>query len=83
LEEAPDEKQRIKRIQKFWQSQRFIMPTLIDTHSEMFKAYASTGLPSVVLISADGTILNYHEGFLLEMETTLKSEIRAAVSKSK
>jgi len=49
----------------------------------MFKAYASPGLPSMVLISQTGTILRYHEGLFPEMEKTLKRELRDSLTETK
>src|SRR6202040_1148727 len=70
LEKGSDAGEKLKRVQAFWRSQGFVMPTLFDSNSEMFKAYASPGLPSVVLISQMGTILRYHEGLFPEMGET-------------
>jgi peroxiredoxin len=83
LEQGPDSKEKLDRVRRFWKSQNFTMPTLIDTQSRMFKAYGSPGLPSVVLISPSGTILRYHEGLLPEMLETLKRETREQVGSQK
>lgn len=80
LEQGPDNKEKLDRIQRFWKSQNFIMPTLVDEQSKMFKAYRSPGLPSIVLISPTGTIFRYHEGLFPEMLETLKREMREHIS---
>ena len=83
LEKGSDVGEKSKRVQAFWRSQGFVMPTLFDSNSEMFKAYASPGLPSMVLISQTGTILRYHEGLFPEMEKTLKRELRDSLTETK
>ena len=83
LEKGSDVGEKSKRVQAFWRSQGFAMPTLFDSNSEMFKAYASPGLPSMVLISQTGTILRYHEGLFPEMEETLKRELRDSLIETK
>jgi peroxiredoxin len=83
LEQGPDSKERLDRVQRFWKSQGFSIPTLVDVQSKMFRAYGSPGLPSVVLISPSGTILRYHEGLLPEMLETLKRETREQISSQK
>ena len=83
LEKGSDAGEKSKRVQAFWRSQGFAMPTLFDSNSEMFKAYASPGLPSMVLISQTGTILRYHEGLFPEMKETLKRELRASLTETK
>jgi peroxiredoxin len=80
LEQGPDSKEKLDRVRRFWKSQNFTMPTLVDVQSKMFKAYGSPGLPSVVLISRSGAILRYHEGLFPEMLETLKREAREQLS---
>jgi len=83
LEQGPDDKEKLDRVRRFWKSQSFTMATLVDAQSRMFKAYGSPGLPSVVLLSPDGTILRYHEGLLPEMLETLKREVREHLNSQK
>ena len=83
LEKGSDVGEKSKRVQAFWRSQGFVMPTLLDSNSEVFKAYASPGLPSMVLISQTGTILRYHEGLFPEMGETLKRELRDSLTETK
>jgi peroxiredoxin len=83
LEQGSDTSEKLKRVQAFWRSQGFAMPTLFDSNSEMFKAYASPGLPSMVLISQTGTILRYHEGLFPEMGETLKRELQDSLGEAK
>lgn len=76
LEQGNDANEKSRRVQAFWRSQGFAMTTLFDSESKMFKAFASPGLPSQVVISRSGRILHYHEGLFPEMQQTLKRELR-------
>ena len=76
LERGSNAKEKLGRVRRFWKSQGFTMATLLDPESKMFKAYGNPGLPSVVLVSPDGTILHYHEGVFPEMEQKLKREVQ-------
>ena len=76
LEQGDDANEKSRRVQAFWRSQGFAMTTLFDPESKMFKAFASPGLPSMVVISRSGRILHYHEGLFPEMKETLKRELR-------
>jgi peroxiredoxin len=83
LEQGSDKSEKLKRVQAFWRSQGFVMPALFDSNSEMFKAYASPGLPSMVLISPSGRIFRCHEGLFPEMKETLKQELRESLAEAK
>jgi peroxiredoxin len=83
LEQGSDTKEKLNRVKTFWRSQKLNMPTLLDSKSEMFKAYASPGLPSLVLVSSSGKILRYHEGLFPEMGETLKREVRESLTEAK
>jgi peroxiredoxin len=76
LEQGTDAKDKAHRVRAFWRSQHLNMTTLLDSDSRVFNAFASPGLPSVVLISPTGTILRHHEGLFPEMRETLKKELR-------
>jgi peroxiredoxin len=83
LEKGSDAGEKLKKVQAFWRSQGFAMPTLFDSNSEMFKAFQSPGLPSVVVISPSGKILHYHEGLFPDMAETLKRELREGLTEAK
>ena len=83
LEQGPDSKEKLERVRRFWKSQNFTMPTLIDAQSKVFSAYGSPGLPSVVLVSPSGTIFRYHEGLIPEMLETLKRETQEHLNSQK
>ncbi|HSS16793.1 MAG TPA: TlpA disulfide reductase family protein [Candidatus Dormibacteraeota bacterium] len=83
LEQGSDASEKLKRVQAFWRSQGFVIPTLLDSDSKMFKAFQSPGLPSMVLISQTGTILRYHEGLFPEMGERLKQEVRESLNGAK
>jgi peroxiredoxin len=83
LEQGTDVKEKLKRVNAFWRSQGFTLPTLFDPESKVFKTFESPGLPSIVLISPSGTILRYHEGLFPEMQETLKRELHQSTEKQK
>ena len=80
LEQGNDTKEKSKRVQTFWRSRKLNIPMLFDSDSKTFKAFASPGLPSMVLISPTGTIVRYHEGLFPEMQETLKREMQEQLS---
>lgn len=79
LEEFPTDAEKKARAADFWQSQGFSMPTLLDLDGAVFRAFQAPGLPSMVLVAPDGTILRHHEGLFPDMVETLKQEIRDAI----
>jgi peroxiredoxin len=79
LEEFPTDAEKKARAADFWRSQGFSMPTLLDLDGAVFRAFRAPGLPSMVLVAPDGTILRHHEGLFPDMEETLKQEIRDAI----
>jgi hypothetical protein len=81
LEQGSNAKEKLERVRSFWKSQGCTMTTLLDPASKMFKAYGNPDLPSVVLVSPDGTILRYHEGVLPEMEESLKRELQDSLTR--
>jgi peroxiredoxin len=83
LEQGSDAKEKTRRARAFLQSQKLNMLTLLDSDSQMFKTFASPGLPSIVLISPTGTILRYHEGVFPDMSETLKKELRDSIATRK
>lgn len=79
LEHGSDKKDKFNRVRRFWESQHFTMPSLIDEDSQIFGVYQSPGLPSVVVISPNGKIFRYHEGLFPQMLGTLKGELHDSV----
>lgn len=65
---------------EFFRSQGFTMSSLLDRKSETFRAFGTPGLPSMVIIASDGTILKYHQGSFPEMLEILKTEVKDAAS---
>jgi peroxiredoxin len=71
------EETRVKATE-FFQSQSLTMSSLVDLNSETFRAFGTPGLPSMVIIAADGTIYKYHQGSFPNMLETLKREAKDA-----
>jgi peroxiredoxin len=79
LERGSDNNEKLERVRRFWKSQHFTMPSLIDPESKMFSAYQSPGLPSVVVVSPSGKVFRCHEGLFPQMFETLKGELRESL----
>jgi transposase/thiol-disulfide isomerase/thioredoxin len=74
---STEEETRIKATE-FFRSQKLTMSSLLDLKGETFRAFGTPGLPSMVIIAADGTIFRYHQGSFPDMLETLKREVRDA-----
>ncbi|HYX23002.1 MAG TPA: TlpA disulfide reductase family protein [Thermoanaerobaculia bacterium] len=79
LEQLPSREEKKQRAAAFWQSQKFTLPTLLDPDGVAFRAFGAPGLPSMVLVAPDGTILAFHESLFPDMLETLKKEVREGV----
>jgi hypothetical protein len=56
------------------------MSSLLDRKSETFQAFGTPGLPSVIIIAPDGTVLKFHQGSFPAMLETLKAEVTNAAT---
>jgi thiol-disulfide isomerase/thioredoxin len=79
MERFPTETERRSRVAEFFQSQKLTIPTLLDRGSDVFRSFGPPGLPSIVIVAPDGTILQYHQGLIPNMAETLKAEVQKAV----
>jgi len=80
LEEFPTPDEKRAHAAKFFQSQGFTMPCLLDLDNRVFAGFGTPGLPSMVVIAPDGTIFKYHQGFFPKMLETLEKEVKEAAS---
>ncbi len=78
LEDLLDLDARIGRLREFLRSQKLTLPVLVDVENAAFGAYGSPGLPSLVVVAPDGTILRHHQGRFPDMQETLRREITEA-----
>ncbi|HVT16355.1 MAG TPA: TlpA disulfide reductase family protein [Thermoanaerobaculia bacterium] len=83
LEEFPSAAEKRTRAAAFFRSQGFTMPGLLDLDNEVFKAFGTPGLPSMVVIAPDGTIFKFHQGLFPRMLETLEREIGEASQAAK
>ncbi|HTO86997.1 MAG TPA: TlpA disulfide reductase family protein [Thermoanaerobaculia bacterium] len=81
MERFPTETERKSRVAEFFQSQKLTIPTLLDRGTDVFRSFGTPGLPSIVIVAPDGTILQYHQGLIPNMAETLKAEVRKAVNR--
>jgi thiol-disulfide isomerase/thioredoxin len=78
MEQFPTAEETRTKATEFFQSQSLTMSSLVDLNSETFRAFGTPGLPSMVIIAADGTIYKYHQGSFPDMLETLKREAKDA-----
>jgi peroxiredoxin len=78
LEEFPTPAEKRDHAAKFFASQSFTMPSLLDVKNEAFSAFGSPGLPSMVVIAPDGTLFKYHQALFPDMFETLQTEVKEA-----
>jgi peroxiredoxin len=78
MEQFPTEEETRIKATEFFRSQRLSMSSLLDLKGETFRAFGTPGLPSMVIIAADGTVFRYHQGSFPDMIETLKREVKDA-----
>ncbi len=83
LEQLPTAQEKKTQSAAFWKSQKFTMPTLLDPDGVAFRAFGAPGLPSLVLVAPDGTILAFHASLFPDMLETLKTEVRRGLEGGK
>jgi peroxiredoxin len=83
LETFPTASEKVQKVGDFWSSQKLTMPTLLDLDDSVYAAFGSPGLPSMILIGPDGTILQHHAGFVADMVETLQQEVKNALAAEK
>jgi peroxiredoxin len=83
LEQLPTAEEKKTQSAAFWKSQKFTMPTFLDPDSVAFRAFGAPGLPSMVLVAPDGTILAFHASLFPDMLETLKTEVRKGLEAGK
>jgi len=82
MEQFPTAEERRVRVAEFLINQKLTLPTLLDRGDEVFTAFGSPGLPSMVIISPDGMILRYHQGMFPNILETVTREASDALSAS-
>jgi thiol-disulfide isomerase/thioredoxin len=75
-EETADPEEQRRRVTEFLRSRHLDLPVLLDSGKEAFAAFHNPGLPSLVIVGADGRLARYHSGRVPNMVETLKGEIR-------
>ena len=71
--------QKRQKVQQFWQSQGFTMPTLMDYDSAVAEAFEVGSIPHTVVIGPDGTLVKVHIGFNPSMVQALKQDTAKAL----
>jgi peroxiredoxin len=81
MEQFPTEEETRIKATEFFRSQRLTMSSLLDLKGETFRAFGAPGLPSMVIIAADGTVFRYHQGSFPDMLETLEREVKDAAKR--
>ena len=77
LESADGPQERLETVNEFWKKQGFTLPVIMDYKDETAGTYSVTGIPTTVIIRADGVVHAYHSG-LMPVEA-IKADITAAI----
>jgi thiol-disulfide isomerase/thioredoxin len=77
LESAGGPQERLEAVNEFWKKKGFTLPVIMDFKDETAGTYNVTGIPTTVIIRADGVVHAYHQG-LVPVEA-IKDDITAAV----
>ncbi len=77
LERAETPQERLETVNEFWKKQGFTLPVIMDVKNETVGTYNVTGIPTTVIIRADGVVHAYHQG--LVPVQAIKDDIAEAV----
>ncbi len=63
----------------FWKKQGFTVPIAMDYSDQTATAYGVSGIPTTVIIRADGVVQAYHVGGISDYVQTMKQDITEAI----
>ncbi len=81
-ERVRTKEQKRRKVQQFWQRQRFTMPTLMDYDNKVAQAFEVGPIPHTVVIGPDGKLWKVHIGFNPGMVEVLKQETAQALAEA-
>ncbi|MEE8155088.1 MAG: redoxin domain-containing protein [Phycisphaerales bacterium] len=81
-EKVRTKEQKRRKVQQFWQSQGFTMPTLMDYDGKVAQAFEVGSIPHTVVIGPDGKLWKVHIGFNPGMVEVLKQETAQALAEA-
>ncbi len=77
LEHGDTPQERLDAVNGFWKKEGFTLPVIMDYKDETAGSYGVNGIPTTVIIRADGVVEQYHVGLApVEM---IKDDITAAL----
>jgi peroxiredoxin len=76
-EEAAGAEEQHRRVSELLRSRKLELPVLLDAGDEAFAAFHNPGLPSLVVVGADGRLARYYSGREPDFVETLKGEVKA------
>jgi thiol-disulfide isomerase/thioredoxin len=68
-----------QKVREFLRAKKIDVPVLLDVGGEGFKAFHNPGLPSLVILDAEGHLARYHSGLLQQFEETVRADVQAVV----
>ncbi len=83
LERVASPAEQSRKAADFLRSRKLEVPVLLDPGDAAFAAFQSPGLPSLVILDAEGRLARYHSGLLPDMVTTVRGEVAALLKPGK
>lgn len=62
-ERMPTNNQKLAAVDRYWKSQRYTMPTLMDYDETVGREYEIISIPHTVIVGPDGTIIEVMRGY--------------------
>ncbi|MHC4415437.1 MAG: peroxiredoxin family protein [Planctomycetota bacterium] len=81
-ERKPTNEQKREIVEKYWTSQAFTMPTLLDFEDSAARAYEVGPIPHTVVVGPDGTIIEVETGFNPQVGAHLEKVVKRALQVS-
>ncbi len=73
-ERGSDQADIVKKVQDFWEKNKYTMPTLISYDDKITNDYKVGGIPVTVMIDAEGNVAARHSGYSPNLFEELKKE---------
>jgi thiol-disulfide isomerase/thioredoxin len=74
-EQVADLDDQRSKVAEFLEGRGLSLPTLLDVDGAFFAAMHSPGLPSTVIVGADGSLARYHSGVQPDLRGVLELEV--------
>ncbi|MBT8486473.1 MAG: TlpA family protein disulfide reductase, partial [Phycisphaerae bacterium] len=75
FERARTDEAKVAATRKFWTSQGFSMPTLLDLDSQVAERYGVRSIPMTFVIGPDGNVAAIHRGYDAKIAERLQADV--------